>query len=99
VSRIASLPSRARRFLVIAWLLASALAALLFSIPFEESEFSGASVTGPVLSVYGLSTGLLVVAAACCGLRRRTTAAAISVVAVVLAVPLYVYLFLPGLFR
>jgi hypothetical protein len=77
----------------------SVLTALIFVSRFEGSEFSGGVTTAVILRLYDISTGLLVVGGVVCLFRRVLMGAAIVVAAGLLAAPLYIYVFLPGIFR
>lgn len=72
--------------------------AVLFAMPLEPTEFSGGSATGTLLSVHNASIYLFIVAAAFVIVAPRV-ASVLSVVAIVLALPLYLFFLTPGVFR
>ena len=78
--------------------LASAFIALIWSRPLEQSEFSGGRVTGPLLQVHEVAMSTFVFAAAFACIRPRIAAAS-SLLAAILAIPMYVYFIAPGAFR
>ena len=69
-----------------------------FSDFLGSSEFSGGSVTGPLLNLQNVSGYLFPVAAITAFWDRRASAG-IALVACLLAVPLYAYFVAPGPFR
>ena len=69
-----------------------------FAAPLEGTEFSGGSVTGPLLTLHAASGALFILSAAAVA-RYPRPAVAFGVVAAVLSFPLYVYFVAPGLFR
>lgn len=75
------------------------LTAVMFVGAFEGSEFSGGAATGIILRLYDVSIALLVIAGAICLFRRVSVGAALMVLAALMAAPLYLYVFLPGIFR
>lgn len=90
--------SRMRTLQLVGCLLLCAIVGWVFSDPLGPSEFSGGSVTGPLLSIHDVSGYLFVLAVVLTFFYRRA-AAAIGLVATLLAVPLYVYFIAPGPFR
>ena len=75
-----------------------AVIGVLFATPLEQSEFSGGRVTGWLLSIHDLSMWLFVMAAVMTLFAPRT-AAAIGLLAVIGALPLYVFFVAPGVFH
>ena len=64
----------------------------------EGTEFSGGRLTGPLLAMMDAGA-LLLVAALLMVFFYRRIAAAVSVIAVLLCLPLYLYFAAPGTFR
>ena len=62
------------------------------------SEFSGGTVTGPLLTLHDISGDLFIVAVLLTFMYRRV-AAAIALSACVLALPMYLFFTVPGVFR
>jgi hypothetical protein len=70
----------------------------LFASPLEASEFSGGTVTGPLLSVHSFSLLLFLLSALVTFFLPRI-AAAMSLCAVAASLPLYLFFLAPGLLR
>src|SRR5713101_6278311 len=66
--------------------------------PLEGTEFSGGSITGPLLHLYDVGTLLFVLALILTFVRLRL-AALIGVTASLLCLPIYLYFTAPGPFR
>ena len=69
-----------------------------FTDPLEGTEFSGGWLTGPLLTVHGLSIVLFLLSAALIVVYRRA-AVIIGFVACISALPLYTYFIIPGVFH
>ena len=70
-----------------------------YAAPFEETEFRGGTVTGPVLQMSDVGTILFVVAVPLAFLSRNRIWGANALLASLLCLPLYLYSTLPGPFR
>jgi len=75
-----------------------AIAGVLFAFPVEPTEFSGGWLTGPLLRIHGVSGWLFLLSAALAFFLPRL-AAITGLIAVVLALPRYLYFLTPGFFR
>jgi len=69
-----------------------------FAAPLDGTEFSGGSVTGPLLTLHAVSGVLFLLSAAAIA-AYPPAAIAIGVIAAVLSLPLYAYFTVPGVFR
>jgi len=90
--------SRRVTWLQAATCLLCAIAGVLFTFPIGPTEFSGGWLTGPLLRIHEVSGWLFLVSAVLALFRPRPAAVA-GLVAVVLALPLYLYFVTPGFFR
>src|SRR5439155_9853545 len=75
-----------------------AIPAWRYSIILEGTEFSGGTVTGPLLSFESAAAYLLILGLVLTFLYRRI-AAVVTVAACVLCLPFYLYFIAPGPFR
>ena len=75
-----------------------AIVGFTFSAPLGPSEFSGGSVTGPLLTLHDVSGYLFLLAVLLTFLYPRI-AAATAMAAALLSLPLYFYFIAPGPFR
>ena len=75
-----------------------ALVAARFQLYLDGSEFSGGTVTGPLLTANLVGCVFFLLAFAVCFLRSRT-AAVVAIVASMLEAPLFVYDTFPRFFR
>lgn len=69
-----------------------------YTFPLDGTEFSGGRVTGPLLDMSGISIVLFLIGLTLSFVSSRLPAA-ITLVASVLALPIYIYFALPGPFR
>jgi hypothetical protein len=65
----------------------------------DGSEFSGGTVTGPVLNMAGIGMLVFLVALPMAFFLRRRISGAVTIIASLLCLPLYLYFTLPGPFR
>ena len=89
---------RRREVLHIVACLVCAVLGWRFTATLEGTEFSGGWLTGPLLTIHGLSIVLFLVSAALIVVYRRA-AVIIGVAASIGALPLYAYSALPGVFH
>jgi hypothetical protein len=75
-----------------------AIVGWILSAPFGPSEFSGGTVTGPLLAIHD-GAGYLFLLAVVVSFVHHRFAAGVALVACVLSLPLYVYVTAPGPFR
>src|ERR1700732_3464004 len=75
-----------------------AIVGWIFSAPFGPSEFSGGTVTGPLLTIHDLAGYLFLLAIVMTFVYQRL-AADVALVACLLSLPLYLYVTAPGPFR
>jgi len=76
----------------------AAVVGLFFSDPLGASEFSGGTVTGPLVTLHEVS-GCLFVASGVMAFVYQRVAAGVALVAWLLSLPLYLYFVAPGPFR
>jgi hypothetical protein len=76
----------------------AAVVGLFFSDPLGASEFSGGTVTGPLVTLHEVS-GCLFVASGVMAFVYQRVAAGVALVAWLLSLPLYLYFVAPRPFR
>lgn len=84
------------------WQAASCVACALITWRFSDllgpTEFSDGRVTGPLLTIHSFSPSIFVIAAGTV-FRSARAAAALALIGCALALPLYVYMTVPGTYR
>ena len=76
-----------------------AILAWTYSVHLDGTEFTGGTVTGPILYMSDIGVLLFVMALPMAFLSRRRISGAVTLLASLLCLPLYLYVTIPGPFR
>jgi hypothetical protein len=88
----------ARDWILVALCLLCVAVSWIVTDPVAATEFSGGTVTGPILRGNYLGSVLFLIAAGLTFVRRRRLAAVAGLLAVLLSLPLYAFFIAPGVF-